>query len=447
VARVILVLACVAAAATAAARPSPAASPCVAASDRALAYQQQRGHKAKELAKLQRAALACTSGRQRFAFWPQGGRLDGDLYLTNTVDLDDDGALRDPWCGTRTYDGHTGEDVVIRSFREQAAGVPVFAALDGKVTKVQEGAKDTNYGSQTLPWDNHVQIDSGHGQMAIYGHLRRGSVKVKIGDWVVAGQQLGLTGSSGNSSWPHLHLTLFVDSQPVDLWSGPCNPTSYWVDQPPVRTDPFARDFTLSAQPFSDRAGLPWDEGPRTGSFALGVRDLWFRSMLLNANAVSTQRIRILRPDGSVAQDTTGAPDWSRWRQTDAVWHARLNLDATGTWRIEVLLDGAKLLDQPFEVTAPGTAVVNRPPAGATPQLAQAANGAWTCQLDFDLLHGDPDYDLVRFRYVWRVGTKIVRSLTAGGLQDVLPRTFAGARPTCTVTTLDGASSGPTITA
>jgi murein DD-endopeptidase MepM/ murein hydrolase activator NlpD len=429
------------AAVAASARAAGGAASCVAASNRAYAYEHTRKPKATRLAALEKAALACTDGHQTLGFWPQGGLLDHDLYLANTVDLAGSG-LRDPWCGSRTYDGHTGEDVVIRSFREQQLGVPVFAALDGRVAQVQEGAKDTNFGTQTLPWDNHVQIDSGHDQMAIYGHLRRGSVRVHVGDWVVAGQQIGLTGSSGNSSWPHLHLTLIVDDQPVDLWSGPCNAKSYWTTQPTIRTDPFARDFTLSAAPFSDHADLPWDEARRTATFAPGSRDVWFRSMLLNAQGTSSQLVRIVRPDGSAALTDTAPPAWQSFRQTDAIWHERPNLDVAGTWRIQVELDGTRILDQPFTV---GGTAVNRAPAAVTPRVSRTPDGVWLCQLDQDLLHADPDYDVVSYRYVWRVGDRVLRAIVAGGLQDALPRTTT-ATPTCSVTASDGSLTSPTRT-
>jgi murein DD-endopeptidase MepM/ murein hydrolase activator NlpD len=431
------------AAVAALAGPSAAAPSCTELSNRAWAYQHQLGHTRARLVRLENAALACTSGRQRIGFWPQGGLLDHDLYLANTVDLDDGPALRDPWCGSRTYDTHTGEDVTIRGFREQAIGVPVFAALDGRVRQVQEGQKDTNYGTQTLPWDNHVEIDSGHRQVMIYGHLRRGSVRVKVGDWVVAGQQIGLTGSSGNSSWPHLHLTMIVADEPTDLWSGPCNATSYWQVQPAIRTDPFARDFTLSSHPFADHADLPWDEAVRTSTFAPGTQDLWFRSLLFNAEATGSQVVQLIRPDGSVALADSAAPAWMRWRQTDAIWHERANLDVPGTWRIVVALDGTTVLDQPFQV---GGAATDRPPAGAQPHLSRTADGIWICGLDVDLLHADPDYDVVSYRYVWRVGSKVVRAVRVAGLQDVLPRTTAGT-PTCTVTSSDGTLTGPTLRA
>jgi len=54
--------------------------------------------------------------------------------------------VRDWACGSQSYDGHTGEDSTIRSFREVDIGVPVFAALDGKVISVQDGFYDREFG-------------------------------------------------------------------------------------------------------------------------------------------------------------------------------------------------------------------------------------------------------------------------------------------------------------
>ena len=38
------------------------------------------------------------------------------------------------------------------------------------------------------------------------GHLQQGSIRVKEGDRVAAGTVLGLTGNSGNSTGPHIHI-------------------------------------------------------------------------------------------------------------------------------------------------------------------------------------------------------------------------------------------------
>lgn len=53
---------------------------------------------------------------------------------------------------------------------------------------------------------NHVIIDHGNGEFSYYAHLQKGSVSVKAGDVVKAGDTLGKCGNSGNSSEPHLHF-------------------------------------------------------------------------------------------------------------------------------------------------------------------------------------------------------------------------------------------------
>ncbi|TDC78545.1 M23 family peptidase [Streptomyces hainanensis] len=55
---------------------------------------------------------------------------------------------------------------------------------------------------------NHLVLDLGDGVYAMYAHLRRGSLAVRPGDRVVAGQQLARCGNSGNSTEPHLHFQL-----------------------------------------------------------------------------------------------------------------------------------------------------------------------------------------------------------------------------------------------
>nr|BFE35476.1 hypothetical protein GCM10010200_077270 [Actinomadura rugatobispora] len=53
---------------------------------------------------------------------------------------------------------------------------------------------------------NHVVLDLGDGAYAVLAHLRRGSVRVRKGQRVRAGDVLGEVGNSGNSSEPHLHF-------------------------------------------------------------------------------------------------------------------------------------------------------------------------------------------------------------------------------------------------
>ena len=54
-------------------------------------------------------------------------------------------------------------------------------------------------------YGNYVLIDHGGGEFTLYGHLRQGSVGVKAGEMVRAGQAIGAMGNSGASGGVHLH--------------------------------------------------------------------------------------------------------------------------------------------------------------------------------------------------------------------------------------------------
>jgi murein DD-endopeptidase MepM/ murein hydrolase activator NlpD len=104
---------------------------------------------------------------------------------------------------------HTGIDMV------EPFGSPVFAADDGVVALV--GTSSSGYG-------NYVVIAHAGGFDTLYGHLS--SILVKAGQRVTQGTPVGLEGSTGNSTGPHLHFELRVAQRPVD-------PTPYLPPGPP----------------------------------------------------------------------------------------------------------------------------------------------------------------------------------------------------------------------
>ena len=283
-------------------------------------------------------------------FYPQAGIAWQDLYFANFVDLDPGPGTLDWSCGHQTYDGHTGEDSIIRSFREKRIGVPVFAAIDGVVIEVSDNLPDEHVERTMTAVDNHVIVSSlGRHVHTVYGHLRRGAM-VRDGQRVVAGQQIGWTASSGHSSWPHLHFTMKLDYQVDEAFAGPCRPgKSYWRSQPVTPTQPYVRDFTFSRKPFGGRRDPPWDEATRTGTFPRGDRDVYFRTELAFFDG-GPMRITFTRPDGTVALDTVEATPLQGSRATFADWHERPTLDQGGTWRLRMEAAGRTLVDAPFTV-------------------------------------------------------------------------------------------------
>ncbi len=85
-----------------------------------------------------------------------------------------------------------------------AVGVPVIAANDGKVVLVQ----DRFYSGQS------VIIDHGHGVYTCYFHMSKFHVQ-ELQD-VKKGEVIGLSGSSGRVSGPHLHFGVRIGGEQVD---------------------------------------------------------------------------------------------------------------------------------------------------------------------------------------------------------------------------------------
>jgi murein DD-endopeptidase MepM/ murein hydrolase activator NlpD len=89
-------------------------------------------------------------------------------------------------------------------------GTPIRVIAAGTVLKVQ--ANDGGFGNDV--WVEH-DVD-GKQFVSVYGHMEDNSFKVVKGQQVEVGDELGLVGSTGNSTGPHLHLEVHVDGVPVD---------------------------------------------------------------------------------------------------------------------------------------------------------------------------------------------------------------------------------------
>jgi murein DD-endopeptidase MepM/ murein hydrolase activator NlpD len=95
---------------------------------------------------------------------------------------------------------HTGTDI------GAPIGTPARAAASGRVMWVQPD----NGG----PYGNNVLVDHGNGLSTFYAHLS--AFSVTQGEHVAAGQTVGLVGSTGWSTGPHLHFEVHINGVPYD---------------------------------------------------------------------------------------------------------------------------------------------------------------------------------------------------------------------------------------
>jgi hypothetical protein len=176
--------------------------------------------------------------------------LGDTCMIQQLVDRDPGPDAVDFLCGSMTYDGHTGTDIRVPDMEAMAAGVRVLAAAAGTVAGTRDGVPDTGQGGFPEGQDcgNGVRIEHGDGWETQYCHLALGSILVAEGDRVETGQPLGEMGFSGNTEFPHLHLTLRHNGREID----PFNPTddaSCGADATPLWSDaiPLAPGGILSA--------------------------------------------------------------------------------------------------------------------------------------------------------------------------------------------------------
>lgn len=143
-----------------------------------------------------------------------------------------------PWC----YDEHDGTDYLLEGRFEamDKGSSPILAAAAGLVVATDDGHYDRCHATTSgVSCDgnpmlaNYVILEHPSGVRTRYWHMKSGSVAVEVGQEVACGEVLGLVGSSGNSSMPHLHFEVEDrDGAVVDPYAGAFSqPDSWWRDQ------------------------------------------------------------------------------------------------------------------------------------------------------------------------------------------------------------------------
>jgi hypothetical protein len=171
-------------------------------------------------------ALVCaaSAGAQSLRL-PVTCALGEDCFVQNWVDRDPGPGHADPTCGPLTYDGHDGLDFRV-SWAAYRAGASVVSPAAATVLRVRDGEPDgvmRRQGPAAVAGKdcgNGILLGLAEGLELQLCHLKAGSLTVKPGDKVSAGQPLAQIGLSGRTVFPHVHLALRAKGVKLDPATG-----------------------------------------------------------------------------------------------------------------------------------------------------------------------------------------------------------------------------------
>ena len=255
----------------------------------------------------------------------------------------------DYYCDNRTYDtndgyNHQGTDYGNWPFPwylYENNQVEVIAAASGTIIGKDDG-QDDDHCTCSGSW-NAVYIQQSDGSVTWYGHLKRNSLTTKsVGQNVSKGEYLGIVGSSGCSTGPHLHFEIYDASDNlIDPYAGSCNSlngnTSWWASQPAYR------EPTLNALLTHDDApnhGCRTEETPNISNYFIAGQTVYFGTYYKDQLQGDVSNLRIRRPDNSI---------YASWNHTSPqtynaswwYWYYTLPTQGPfGTWKFEVDFHG-----------------------------------------------------------------------------------------------------------
>ena len=85
-------------------------------------------------------------------------------------------------------------------------GTKICAAREGVVISARKDSDKGGLKPENLSDGNYISIQHNDGSVAHYWHLQKDGTMVNVGDSVKTGQQIGLSGNTGYSAFPHLHF-------------------------------------------------------------------------------------------------------------------------------------------------------------------------------------------------------------------------------------------------
>ena len=339
--------------------------------------------------------LQPATGFAPYGYYGTGYFVDHDPRFPNLI--------QDYTCGERTYDlasgyNHAGTDYYLWPYpwlMMDDESIRIIAAAPGTIIEKIDGNFDRDCAIAGNGGFNAVFVLQDDGLTAWYLHMKNGSLTAKaVGERVATGEFLGLVGSSGPSSLPHLHFEVHDGAgNIVDPLHGACNAApDRWIVPQPYESPRIDTLTTHSAEPALvdcgvDENGQPVHEDPHfQDSFAPG-ETMWAFASYSDHRDGEITHFSVVQPDGNLltswdfdlASQNLPRPFYSG---TAFDWSVALPADAPlGEWTLLAEFEG-RTYQHSFEV-ARSTAM---PPAHSRharpPRAASACAGDVSCAAD-----------------------------------------------------------------
>ena len=318
----------------------------------------------KKLGKLTDNPNKASSSSFGFPIKAADAVTDNGVYgISNFIDQDPNfpDQLLDYMGGTRTYDlssgyNHKGTDIFTWPFgwyKMDNDEVEIISVADGVIINKFDGNFDRNCGLGSGNW-NAVYVRHTNDEVVWYGHMKKNSLTSKnVGDSVSAGEFLGIVGSSGSSTGPHLHLEVYDNlNQLIDPWLGPSNPTittSWWDDQKPYYDSKVNKISTNSTWPVfpncpeTESLNIKNEFNPGDTIYVVA----FYQDQLKNQNSsysfTTPENITWQQWNHSMTADHYAASWWGWW------WILPSNA-SLGNWKFSVAYEG-NIYNHDFVIT------------------------------------------------------------------------------------------------
>ncbi len=308
-----------------------------------------------------------SSGAHAMFAFPLKNSLDNLGYYGTSNFVDQNASFPDQLAdyngGMRTYDlidgyNHQGIDYFTWPhawYKMDQDQVHVVAAEAGVITTKLDGNYDRSC-SFDDPNDegwNAVYITHADGSYAWYGHLKNGSLTTKsVGESVDVGEYLGVVGSSGTSTGPHLHFETYdATDNLIEPHFGAfniLNDDSWWRDQKPYYESRLNELMTHAEEPQFLTCADVDEESPNEAQFFDHGDEVYLAAYYRDQLSTQTTNYEVVNSNGVVALSWNHASDLNHYAAS--FWWWRINLPTSGgegRWAFRATYE-AEIVEQYF---------------------------------------------------------------------------------------------------